>query len=482
VKQIIFTKLGMRKGKKRIWLEGNKLKKAGIDSGDRYRVESDPETRCLTLIIDADGTHLVSGKKSRAETVLPVIDINNSDLDDIFGDVERLKATVYADRIVIRIHPGERDRLERIDRLRSKLAAGAALELGSLSTGLGVMDHALHQGFQRAGVPVHHAFGVEIEPQYLEASLANNPIWDNNSIAVTGPMQDLSEGDLPRVELLAAGIPCTGASKSGRSKNKLKHAEEHETAGHLFFHFLNIVRWTNPACLIIENVSEYLTTTSMTVIRSVLQEWGYDVHERVVDGNTFGALEGRKRMVVVGMTRGIGFDVEAVVPVRQKEAVLADVLDPVSADDPSWNEYPYLVEKEKRDIAAGKGFRMCRLTPDVASVNTIVRNYAKIQSTAPLLNHPSNPALMRLFTPAEHARIKTVPTSLIEGFSKTLAHQLLGQSVVHAAFVAVGQAIAHTLSRWVHGVPAFTVTPQVEPVTAAATLAPVHDTEQMSLL
>jgi len=44
----------------------------------------------------------------------------------------------------------------------------------------------------------------------------------------------------------------------------------------------------------------------------------------------------------------------------------------------------------------------------------------------------------------EHARLKGIPARIVEGLSTTVAHEVLGQSVVYPAFRAVGRA----LGRW----------------------------------
>src|SRR5699024_8649520 len=136
--------------------------------------------------------------------------------------------------------------------------------------------------------------------KYLDASLRNNPeLWDEHSIVIESPVQDV---DLrkrpPQTDLLIGGIPCTGASKSGRSKNKLTFAESHAAAGAMFFSFLEFAKAVNPAVILIENVPEYQNTASMEVIRSVLASLGYTVQERVLDGFEFGALERRQRLCV----------------------------------------------------------------------------------------------------------------------------------------------------------------------------------------
>jgi DNA (cytosine-5)-methyltransferase 1 len=49
-------------------------------------------------------------------------------------------------------------------------------------------------------------------------------------------------------------------------------------------------------------------------------------------------------------------------------------------------------------------------------------------------------------TPAEHARVKSIPVKLIEGLGLVRAHEVLGQSVIYCAFVAVGILIAKTVT------------------------------------
>src|SRR3546814_8734832 len=62
----------------------------------------------------------------------------------------------------------------------------------------------------------------------------------------------------------------------------------------------------------------------------------------------------------------------------------------------------YLREKEERDIAAGKGFRMQIFQPDSTKIATLTRGYAKIRSTDPKLQHPTDPTLLRILRSEEH--------------------------------------------------------------------------------
>lgn len=62
--------------------------------------------------------------------------------------------------------------------------------------------------------------------------------------------------------------------------------------------------------------------------------------------------------------------------------------------------------------------------------------------------HPENEALARIFTPLEHCRLKGIPAYMVEGVSDTTAHQILGQSVIYPAFVAVAKQLGTSIAAW----------------------------------
>lgn len=441
---VVYMKLSENRGKKRIWMEGQRLANQGISPGMRFIITK--EQGKVVLAFCEDGDRIVS-RRMRNERELPVIDVEQNDLGNIFGKAERLRVVIRHDKIIVTIHHQEQAEAERLKRIITKLRNNVPLDMGSLASGAGVLDHALHTGLNLAGVPSRLSFAVEIEKTYLDASQENNPIWDSNSIGIEAPMQEVEVNKLPKVEILNAGLPCTGASIAGKSKLKLSCAEEHETAGALFVAFLRICMATQPAIVCLENVPLYSSSASMTVIRSVLSELGYDVHETILDGNEMGALEARKRMCMVALTKGLdGFDLSTIKPVRQKENNIAEILEIIDDNSTRWKSLDYLKEKEARDIKAGKGFRRQVLSGSETSCGTIGRSYQKYRSTEPVLRHPTT-GLDRLFTPVEHSRLKNIPEILIAGVPDTTAHEILGQSIIHCAFVAVGKHIGESICR-----------------------------------
>ena len=442
---IINTKLGEHRGKKRVWLEGAKLSREGYNPGTKFEIE--PRANHIVLHAHKEGRFTVS-RRERNGVVSPIIDLKADELAQIFDGIEMLRVAIKNGKIIISAHHQQQRIRERVKRLLDKLHSGNHLSVCSLFHGGGVLDNALHQGLLDAGVRSKIAVAVELESRYLDSSLRNNPeLWDEHSVAIESPIQSVDLGSTsPQVDILIGGIPCTGASRAGRSKNKLEFAESHDEAGAMFFNFLQFVKTLNPSIVVIENVPEYQRTASMEVIRSVLASLGYTVQERILDGNEFGALERRKRLCAVAVSNGIqGFKLDQVVPVRTKEACLGDILEDVAHDSPRWKTFSYLADKEERDIAAGKGFTRQLLTGKETFCGVIGRDYAKCRSTEPFIVNQTQPELSRILTPAEHCRVKAIPQEVISGLSDTVAHQILGQSIIFPAFEAVGKALGTSL-------------------------------------
>jgi len=82
---------------------------------------------------------------------------------------------------------------------------------------------------------------------------------------------------------------------------------------------------------------------------------------------------------------------------------------------------------------------------EFAGCPTITKGYAKVRSTDPKPQHPTDPRLLRQFTLAEHVRMKGIPDHLIAGLGVTLGHELLGQSICYAPFRAVGALVGQAM-------------------------------------
>jgi len=450
---LINTTIKQNRGRKRLWLEGTKLEKEGIQPGMRYDLKQS-EGRLILVFTNNESAKYIVSKRSRGSKTLPVIDVTANVLSNIFELNQGVRVLVRSGKIIVTISQVDSLIDEREHRLLEKLANDKPLKICSIFSGGGILDRAVHDGMLKANVRTVLSVVIEREAAYIESSLSNNSaLWDSETLLIQSDIELLNlvrtnQNHMDSVDGLIAGLPCTGASKAGRTKNKLKFAESHETAGAAFFYMLQLVQLLNPSWVLLENVAEYENTASMAVIRAVLTSCGYSISERVMCGNDFGVLEKRKRLCVVAISAGLGkLDLNSVRSDRHKEASVAEIIDSsITPDSDLWKTYDYLAQKELNDIAAGKGFRRQLVGSESDHVKVIGTSYNKCRSTEPFLKHPCNPGLSRLFTPAEHCRLKGIPEYLIANLSTTKAHEVAGQSVVFPLFRVVGEAIGRLIT------------------------------------
>lgn len=447
--------VGSHRGAPRIFLDAAQAIRAGFSPGDKVAVQT--EEGRVVLSINRDGsrtleaesqdgkTYTVSSRK-KGEKTLPVLDINSKELLSIFEGMEAVRVVVQTGKVYLLPLASEVQKKERLERITRKMLDGQELTMGSLSHGGGVLSAAIHEGLSRAGVGASLAFANEIREDLLTQAREHNPAWNAETAALAVPMQEIVQDEwlmkqLPRLDILELGLPCSGASRAGKAKRGLSMMEDHPEVGHLVFAALAIINRVQPILLTLENVVDYSKSASAQILRHQLRDMGYDTHEAILSGKDFGCLENRIRWCLVATTRGMDFSFDQIAPTVTVVKTLADALEDIPLDDPRWSEMAGLKAKQERDQDAGKGFRMQVFTPDATSIGTITKGYAKVRSTDPKIAHPTDPNLLRQLTAVEHARLKGVSPELIAGLPQTTAHELLGQGIVHAPFEAVGHRI-----------------------------------------
>ena len=354
--------IGQNRGKPRIWLENLAVSSADMKPGDRYDVHIKGGT--VVLRACPDGSRVISAKENkRTGEMNPVIDINSRELLALFDGMSSIRLVQRKGEIYLLPLASELRKKERLNRVANKILHGIPLSVGSLSHGGGLLSNAVHEGLDRVGIKSTNCFANEIRPELLDHSAQNSGTWDKNTIAVGAPMQEFAFDDaamrhIPKMDLIEAGLPCSGASVAGRAKRGTAKPEDHPEVGHLVVAALVIIAKANPAALIMENVIPYASSASASILRNQLSELGYEIHETILKGEDFNALEHRERWCMVAVTKGMHFDWDMLQMPEKKELLLSDALDDVPLDDPMWSEMKGLKAKEVRDKAAGKNFMM----------------------------------------------------------------------------------------------------------------------------
>lgn len=437
-------KIGSHRGAPRLWFDSQRVAAAGFIPGARFDVLA--TERGLRLSVRPDGRHLVSRKERNGRTV-PVIDLNSRCALEPFAGHEVVRIVIRLDGIFVLAAASELAKAERIGRLRDKLRHRLPLGAASIAHGGGVLSHAAHTGFADQGLQLRLLALCEIDEGYVEQSLTHNEVNSDQTLNLCAPVQEVVQDDwimqkLPRVEVLEMGLPCSGASRAGKSKRGLAMMENHPEVGHLVHAALVLIQRLQPAVIVLENVEDYAASASAQILRLQLRDMGYEVHEHVLRAQDYGCLENRVRWALVATTVGMPPLVALPAPADMTKAVLGALLEPVGPQSPAWSELAYLKTKAERDREAGKGFAMQVVDQMATSVPTIRKAYNKGGSTDPYVRHPTRPELLRKFLPVEHARIKGVPTHLVEGLAATSAHEVLGQGIAYAPFRALFGEVA----------------------------------------
>jgi len=455
MKHLEIAKIGENKGAPRVWIEGRKAAIAGFLPGTRYRATVNPERALLSLEIADDGLRIVS-KKTKGDVELPVLDLNSHELLSMFAGLNAVRVVVSNNRIDILPVASEIRAKKRLERLKAQFAAHLPVTMGAVSSGIGILDLAAHEGLALAGVESTLAFACEIRDDCMEHAAAKNPAFGPETITLTMPMQELvfdqfAMSKLPEPTIFQGGIPCSGASKSGRSKLGLKHPEDHPEVGHLVVPYIGMIGRLNPVACLLENVLPYRSSASMSILRSALRDLGYDVHEIELDAGDWNMIEPRQRFFMVAVTKGIKFSFSDLKKPEPCTRTFGEVMEDVDPAHSTWGNIDYLWNKRDRDAAAGKGFAPTVIDASSTKVPTQTKNLAKRQSTGTFIQHPTDPTLYRIPTVKEHAALKGVPSMLIENTTQGFGHECLGQAVSMPPVVSIFEALGNSLRNYALG-------------------------------
>lgn len=266
-----------------------------------------------------------------------------------------------------------------------------------------------------------------------------------------GDIVRINEKSIPDHDVLLAGFPCQPFSIAGVSKkNSLgkKHGFLDETQGTLFFDIARILKEKKPKAFMLENVKNLVAHDkgrTFEVIFNILDELGYSIHFRVLDGKHF-VPQHRERIIIVGFDRQVYKGNEKFkfpkLPTPQK--TIRDILEEnpdtkYTLSDKLWK---YLQEYAAKHKAKGNGFGYGLTDLDGIS-RTISARYYKDGSEILIPQTGLNP---RRLTPRECARLQGFPDNFIIPVSDNQAYRQFGNSVVMPLMYAVAKQVIIGLS------------------------------------
>lgn len=278
--------------------------------------------------------------------------------------------------------------------------------------------------------------------------------------ALNGDITQLNAADIPDHDLLLAGFPCQPFSIAGVSKkNALRQAHGFacETQGTLFFDVCRIIEAKQPRAFLLENVKNLMSHDkgrTFDVIKRSLDDLGYDIFPRVVDGAHF-VPQHRERILIVGFRKAdkVSFDWDALPLPTKNSRKLKEILHRCDGSEPrlSWDGdrfflhdsncvdpkytltdklWAYLQGYAEKHREKGNGFGFGLVTPDGVARTLSARYYKDGSEILVYQGEGRNP---RRLTPRECARLMGFPDSFRIPVSDTRAYKQFGNSVVVGA-------------------------------------------------
>lgn len=265
-----------------------------------------------------------------------------------------------------------------------------------------------------------------------------------------GDIREIPSSMIPDHDILVAGFPCQPFSIAGVSKKNAlgkKHGFKDDTQGTLFFDIARIISEKRPAAFMLENVKNLISHdkgNTFKIISSVLNEIGYSICYKVLDGQHY-VPQHRERIVIVGFqednTEAIStFKFPKMPSVNHKiKDILENQVDAkYTLTDKLWE---YLKKYAQKHKEKGNGFGFGLVSLEGVS-RTLSARYYKDGSEILIPQIGKNP---RRLTPRECARLQGYPDKFIIPVSDNQAYRQFGNSVVVPLMKAIGNKVIKAL-------------------------------------
>jgi DNA (cytosine-5)-methyltransferase 1 len=262
--------------------------------------------------------------------------------------------------------------------------------------------------------------------------------------------------NIPDHEVLLAGFPCQPFSIAGVTKKKSlgrSHGFADNTQGTLFFDIARIIEEKRPKAFLLENVKNLKSHnnghTFDIILKTLSEELGYFIHHKIIDGAHF-TPQHRERILIVGFSKKVSFDWEAISLPPKGEKKLGNILHKLDGTEPylPWDEdrffnhskkivqpnytlspklWQYLQDYATKHREKGNGFGYGLARHDTVSRTLSARYY---KDGSEILIEQSRKKNPRRLTPRECARLMGFDDKFQIPVSDTRAYKQFGNSVV----------------------------------------------------
>lgn len=302
-------------------------------------------------------------------------------------------------------------------------------------------------GMEKVGF--HCIMSSDINPE------CQRTYYENFGEIPQGDVKEVDEKNIPEHDILCAGFPCQPFSISGKQKGF------GDTRGTLFFEICRIINEKKPPVVFLENVKHLVHHdhgNTLDVILKELEELGYTVSWRILNGADFGVPQNRERIIIIGSPKG-EFDFDKLR--TQPRGRLIDYLDKEGDFEYLRPDEYTLLENPKAQPASGlifagyrnKSIRKVGVRPGTIHLSRVHKQPNRIYSVYGI--HPTLPSQetsgryfiltednrVRKLTLAECWRIMGFPEEYKKISATGEQYKQLGNSVCVPMIAAVAEEI-----------------------------------------
>lgn len=429
------------------------LKASGFSAGTRFTVTY--SVGMVEIAVSNQGTNVISPKffpkRDGSDEIGERLDLRSLQIHENFAGQERILALYLENRVVFVHLPTVARGLSRVEQLLDAVKR-KSLRTAALYAGIGTLDAALHEGFEKAGLNAQMCFANEILEEATNAMLNDNPAASHKTKTFNGGIEQyLASGiDIGTPDLCALGIPCKGTSKLNVATRDLP--EMHPWAGHQVINAVLALQKMNfPPLVLVENVTAYADTVSLSMLRRVLEEQGYQTHligdvdgegkYKGINSSDYSDIERRIRMALLAFPSGIQLNL-AMVKSGPSKLTVGDIRVPEHLVDAEEYEKGLHLNSEEK---LAKGWKNRIVSDDANITPTLSSDCWKQRVEDPKFKHPTNPAKCRLPLPEEHAALKGHSPQLIRSLGNSQAHSALGNGTAKKCWVELARALGVAL-------------------------------------
>ena len=260
--------------------------------------------------------------------------------------------------------------------------------------------------------------------------------------ALCADINSINYDDIPMHDVLIGGFPCQPFSMMGQEMGF------EDRRGTLFFRLVEVIenqrdRGHQPQVVVLENVRTLMTHDkgrTFAVIKSTLEDLGYNVFAKQLNSADFGVPQTRNRVFLVCLlNKSIDYSFPVGVELETK---LQDVL------EHDVEEKYFLSEKIKKTILSnGSGGYVAKSETDLEIARPLTATMAKMHRACQD-KYVTQDGRLRRLTPRECARLQGFPDSFdFSCVSDAQAYKQFGNAVTVNVSYAIAKSIKEQMGK-----------------------------------